>query len=104
MAAYKRDKAIQIAKSEGIQSLLGIGFMVREIALAGVALPQLGAISHGGSSSAKELPGEVAKSHPETITSAGYGLTEVNGVAGETQLTLADGVCDADSSDGYLFA
>ncbi|MCO5588174.1 hypothetical protein L7F22_042129 [Adiantum nelumboides] len=82
MATYNRDKSIQIAQRERVRQILGIGFMVREIGLAGHnKLPSVSSISHGGSSSAKELPSELRKFHPNALSSAGYGLTEVNGVA-----------------------
>lgn len=81
MAGYKRDLAIQLAQREDVRAILGIGFMVREIVLSGAKLPNLQVVAHGGSSSAKELPDETAKHHPNAILSAGYGLTEVNGVA-----------------------
>ncbi|PWN32579.1 acetyl-CoA synthetase-like protein [Meira miltonrushii] len=82
MATYNRDKSIQIAQRERVRHILGIGFMVREIGIAGQdKLPSVSSIAHGGSSSSKELPSELRKSHPNAISSAGYGLTEVNGVA-----------------------
>lgn len=81
MPKYDLEKAIELIQQHKIQVVLGIGFMVREIVLSKHELPSLQGLSHGGSSSAKELPEESRQKFPSMLIGQGYGSTEVNGAA-----------------------
>lgn len=81
MPKYDLDQAARLIQQHKIQVVLGIGFMVREIVLSKYDLPSLQAVSHGGSSSAKELPKESRAKLPGMFVGQGYGSTEVNGAA-----------------------
>ncbi|KAJ9479826.1 putative Oxalate--CoA ligase (putative) [Pseudozyma hubeiensis] len=78
---YDVDAAAKLIQQHSIQIVLGIGFMVREIVLSKHDLPSLQGVSHGGSSSAKELPEESRQKVPSMLIGQGYGSTEVNGAA-----------------------
>ncbi|TKY85239.1 hypothetical protein EX895_006319 [Sporisorium graminicola] len=81
MPKYDVDAAAKLIQQHKIQVVVGIGFMVREIVLSNYDLPSLQAVSHGGSSSAKELPEESRAKLPGMFIGQGYGSTEVNGAA-----------------------
>ncbi|CBQ70282.1 related to 4-coumarate--CoA ligase 1 [Sporisorium reilianum SRZ2] len=81
MPKYDVDRAAALIQQHSVQVVIGIGFMVREIVLSKHHLPSLQAVSHGGSSSAKELPEESRAKLPGMFVSQGYGSTEVNGAA-----------------------
>ncbi|EST10174.1 AMP-binding enzyme C-terminal domain protein [Kalmanozyma brasiliensis GHG001] len=81
MPKYDVDAAAKIIQEHKIQIVVGIGFMVREIVLSKHELPSLQGVSHGGSSSAKELPEESRAKVPSMLIGQGYGSTEVNGGA-----------------------
>lgn len=78
---YDVDAAAKLIQKHQIQVVLGIGFMVRELVLSDYDLPSLQGLSHGGSSSAKELPEESRAKLPDILLGQGYGSTEVNGGA-----------------------
>ncbi|KAJ1034044.1 hypothetical protein NDA18_000916 [Ustilago nuda] len=81
MPKYDLDKAAALIQEHKIQVALGIGFMIRELMLSKHYLPSLQGVSHGGSSSAKELPEESRAKIPSMLVGQGYGSTEVNGAA-----------------------
>ncbi|GAC72897.1 acyl-coa synthetase [Moesziomyces antarcticus T-34] len=81
MPKYDVDAAARMIQEHKVQIAVGIGFMVRELVLSKHALPSLEAISHGGSSSAKEIPEEARAKKPAMLVGQGYGSTEVNGAA-----------------------
>ncbi|SNX82257.1 related to 4-coumarate--CoA ligase 1 [Melanopsichium pennsylvanicum] len=81
MPKYDMDEAAKIIQEQKVQIILGIGFMVREIVLSGYDLPSLQVLSHGGASSAKEIPEESRAKMPNILVGQGYGSTEVNGAA-----------------------
>lgn len=81
LSAYSVDAVGKCIESERVSTILGIGFMLREIINSKYDVSSLAVLSHGGSSSAKELPSEMAARNPNSVMGSGYGLTEVNGVA-----------------------
>ncbi|WFD37113.1 uncharacterized protein MJAP1_000055 [Malassezia japonica] len=76
---YKFDVSLatMLIKREQVTSLIGIGFMVREIIKSGADLPSLSGFFVGGASSPSSLPGE-AQRVGEITGGNGYGLTETN--------------------------
>ncbi|PWN47289.1 acetyl-CoA synthetase-like protein [Violaceomyces palustris] len=78
---YTVDDAARMIQREKVDTVLGIGFMVRELCNSKHDLSTVIGWSHGGSSSAKELPFETQRKTPGAFVGQGYGLTEVNGAA-----------------------
>ena len=81
MPKYDVDNAAKLIQEHKIQIAVGIGFMVRELVLSKHDLPSLQGVSHGGASSAKEIPEETRAKMPSMLVGQGYGSTEVNGAA-----------------------
>ncbi|SPO22828.1 related to 4-coumarate--CoA ligase 1 [Ustilago trichophora] len=81
MPKYDVDNAAKLIQEHKIQIAVGIGFMVRELVLSKYDMPSLQGVSHGGSSSAKEIPEETRAKVPSMLVGQGYGSTEVNGAA-----------------------
>lgn len=84
MPAYEKKSAAKIATREKATSILGVGWMLREMSDLKEDLSNVQIFTHGGASSAKELPAELLQRNPKSMSSNGYGLTEVNGVAGKS--------------------
>lgn len=81
MPKYDVNEAARLIEEHQLQVVLGIGFMVRELMLSKHKLSSLQYVSHGGSSSAKELPEETRSKNPLMLVGQGYGSTETNGAA-----------------------
>ncbi|PWZ00889.1 acetyl-CoA synthetase-like protein [Testicularia cyperi] len=81
MPKYDVDAAAKMIQEHEVQTVVGIGFMVRELMLSKHNMPSLQYVSHGGSSSATELPEETRAKNPMMLVGQGYGSTETNGVA-----------------------
>ncbi len=83
MSTYDKSKAAAVIEKHQIQTLLGIGFMVREIIThaAPHQIQSLKSVSHGGASASRNLPDESQHARPGVFLGIGYGATETNGVA-----------------------
>lgn len=79
MYKYSAEEAAELIIREKVKTVVGIGFMVREIINSNKDVwNHIETMSHGGSSSAKEIPDEIQKKGRGIMTSNGYGMTEVN--------------------------
>lgn len=83
MHKWDVDVAAKLINQHQVAGVVGVGFMIRALAASKHELPSILSLGHGGSASAKELPAEVDKKFTGALLSQGYGLTEVNGVAGK---------------------
>ncbi|EPQ29559.1 uncharacterized protein PFL1_02778 [Pseudozyma flocculosa PF-1] len=79
MPKYSVDAAAAVIQQHQINSMVGIGFMVRELITSKHEFPSLTGVSFGGSTSAKEIPGEFKAKSPNGFIAQGYGATETNG-------------------------
>ncbi|KAK0540838.1 hypothetical protein OC842_000291 [Tilletia horrida] len=82
LPGYSAQGAIEAIKRERVKAISAVGFMVREIfsqAKEG-ELDSIEAVSHGGASSASDIPAGIQKRAPGAISANGYGATELSGL------------------------
>ncbi|KAN0060984.1 hypothetical protein ACQY0O_006718 [Thecaphora frezii] len=79
MPKYSVDAAARLIQQHRVRSILGIGFMVREIITSNHRLESLRSVMFRGSTSSKEIPREAKKKLADGYVGQGYGATETNG-------------------------
>ncbi|CAO1635260.1 unnamed protein product [Sympodiomycopsis kandeliae] len=81
MYAWDVDEAVKLINEHKIVRLAAVAYMTRQLAVHPAEMPSLGAMSHGGSASAKELSQEMYKKTGKGLIGNGYGATETNALA-----------------------
>lgn len=81
MYAWDADQAVKLINQHKINRLAAVAYMARQISTHPADMPSLGALSHGGSSSAKELGKEAFRKTGGGLIGNGYGATETNAFA-----------------------
>ncbi|UZJ54088.1 hypothetical protein CBS101457_003408 [Exobasidium rhododendri] len=99
LPAYSKQAAIKVIERERVATILGVGWMIREIAKSNADLSSIQAFLHGGAPSAKELVRELSHRNTESISTVGYGMSELNGAATNA---IADDYHAKPTSVGYL--
>ena len=75
MHKYSAEAAAELI----VKGVSGIGFMIKEIINAkSDVLKYLESSISGGAASAKEIPGEIQAKSKGTMSTSGYGMTEIN--------------------------
>lgn len=79
MPSFDAQPSVSIIERERVTSVLGVGWMIRQIIGSKGDLSSVQSFGHGGAASAKELVSEVLDRNPNSTSSNGYGMTETNG-------------------------
>ncbi len=73
--------AAGVIERHRVTALVGVAFMLRELALLGRTFPSLKSLGHGGASPSTSLPKDVQKAMPGSGLGQGYGASETQGTA-----------------------